>query len=134
MVCTIVQIVFIPVVRTQVLRVFSRGNKNVCSTELIQAGSLAQQILKLTCALLHDKQKQILCKLIESAEQPVTRIIPSLANNLECSASTVWMHLRILRTHNLISFSSTQDKGVPCFLTILGKTIAQIVRGEEDVF
>ncbi|MBI1973589.1 hypothetical protein HYS54_02135 [Candidatus Micrarchaeota archaeon] len=75
---------------------------------------------------LTQKQKIILSHLREvSGKTNVTRLVPTLASRLDCSKSSVWNQLRVLKRTSLVSYGSTSERGVPATLTEAGWLVSK---------
>lgn len=87
---------------------------------------LKDALLAIAQERLTQKQKLILNYLKNSYDKTnVTKLVPRLAKELNCSESAIWNNLNSLKKSLLICYGSLQNKGADVILTPVGKLISQ---------
>ena len=86
---------------------------------------LLQILLTISINNLNTKQRKILIYLKNNdSNLNVTKIIIELSENLNCSKSTTWNNLKVLKRYKLINYGSLNNKGIPISITNMGKFIS----------
>ena len=79
-------------------------------------------------------QKKILhlLKNTELDRKPVTQIVRLLSQQLNSSASTIWLNLNQLKALTLVSYGGHRSKGIPLKLTPIGAWIAENINTKTE--
>ena len=108
-------------------RIVQRGPRQVAAGMVaFSSETVLLTLLKVAQQRLTSKQKLILNSLrFIKTKRSVTKVVPILARELNCSLSAIWFSLNQLKRSQLVEFSSANNKGLPVRLTPLGKWLAR---------